>query len=242
MTEFADLHFRSAFLERHALPDIGYPVPLARFLDLIGSSDALDLAELLYWLQQQSSEAARDFRQYEPAMARLAQLLAPEDDQSDTASVQGDDWWLELGPVDLDAEIVTIQRDDELVAAIAPREDGRLRVAVFRPLDASSATSLINLSTTPTRTARSTCATTTGSTRRTLPAAWARCTAAEAGSSFCRTGNTASVSCTTAPRAPCSTRSARSPRADPPKSPPNSASTTSSRSRRTIDPRAIPPP
>ena len=81
MTEFADLHFSAAFLERHALPDIGYPVPLARFLELIGSSDALDLAELLYWLQQQSSEAARDFRQYEPAMARLAQLLAPEDDE-----------------------------------------------------------------------------------------------------------------------------------------------------------------
>jgi hypothetical protein len=146
MTEFADLHFSAAFLERHALPDIGYPVPLARFLDLVGTTDALDFAELLYWLQQQSSEAGRDFRQYEPAMARLAQLLAPEDDASDTASVQGNEWWMELGPVDLDAEIVTLQRDDELVAAITPRADGRLRVAVFRPLDASSATSLINLS------------------------------------------------------------------------------------------------
>jgi hypothetical protein len=107
MTEFADLHFSAAFLERHALPDIGYPVPLARFLDLVGTTDALDFAELLYWLQQQSSEAGRDFRQYEPAMARLAQLLAPEDDASDTASVQGNEWWMELGPVDLDAEIVT---------------------------------------------------------------------------------------------------------------------------------------
>ena len=51
-------------------------------------------------------------------------------------------WWLELGPVDLSAELITIQRQDHLVAAMTRREDGRLRVAVYRPLDAGSASSL----------------------------------------------------------------------------------------------------
>lgn len=146
MSDFADLHFSAAFLERHGLPDIGYPVPLARFLEVIGTDEGLEFAELLYWLQQASAEAGRDFRRYEPAMTRLAELLAPEDDLSDTASVQGDEWWLELGPVNLDGQLVTLQRDDELVAAISPRPDGRLRVAVYRPLDAHSAASLVSLS------------------------------------------------------------------------------------------------
>ena len=46
-----------------------------------------------------------------------------------------DDWWLELGPVDLSAKLVTIQRGTSLVAAITPRADGRLRVAVYDELD-----------------------------------------------------------------------------------------------------------
>jgi hypothetical protein len=146
MTDFAELHLKPAFLARHALPDLGYPIPLLIIPEVLAASNALPLELLLFWLQQASRDASRDFRRYEPAMARLAQLLAPADDLSETASVQGDEWWLELGPVDLDGELVTIQRDDELVAAIKPRADGRLRVAVYRPLDASSAASLINLS------------------------------------------------------------------------------------------------
>ena len=82
-------------------------------------------------------------------MARLAALVAPEDDHRDLLTVMGDEWWLELGPVDLDSEIVTIQRDDELVAAIATRDDGRLRAAAFRPLDAASAARLIALAQNP---------------------------------------------------------------------------------------------
>ncbi len=146
MTNFAELHLKPEFLARYALPDLGYPIPLQIISEVLTAPDLLQLELLLFWLQQASAEAGRDFRQYEPAMAQLTRLLAPEDDWSDTATVQGDEWWLELGPVDLGAEIVTIQRDDELVAAIAPRADGRLRVAVFRPLDASSASSLMNLS------------------------------------------------------------------------------------------------
>jgi antitoxin (DNA-binding transcriptional repressor) of toxin-antitoxin stability system len=146
MTDFVELHLKPELRERYALPNIGYPVPITRLMELLADDHNLDLAELLFWLQQRSGSAARDFRRYEPAMARLAQLLTPADDLSESASVQGDEWWLELGPVDLDGELVTIQRDDELVAAIAPRADGRLRVAVYRPLDASSAASLMNLS------------------------------------------------------------------------------------------------
>jgi uncharacterized protein YqiB (DUF1249 family) len=146
MTNFAELHLKPEFLARDGLPDFGFPIPLLIIPEVLAAPDDLSVELLLFWLQQASREAGRDFRRYEPAMARLAQLLAPADDLSETASVQGDEWWLELGVVDVDREIVTLQRDDELVAAIAPRPDGCLRVTVYRPLDASSATSLMSLS------------------------------------------------------------------------------------------------
>ena len=81
-------------------------------------------------------------------MDRLAELLAP-DDSREVISSAGDHWWLEVGPVNLEAKLVTIQRGDALIAAITARDDGRLRVAVFRPLDAKSAEYLIGLGQVP---------------------------------------------------------------------------------------------
>jgi hypothetical protein len=148
-TSFAELHLKPDALLRFGLPNIGYPIPAAMLPELLASSDDLPLAALLHWLQQRSSQAEREFRKLEPAMARLARLLAPDDDTRDTVTAMGDDWWLELGPVDLAGEIVTIQRDDELIVAIAGRDDGRLRAAAYRPLDASSANKLIILAQNP---------------------------------------------------------------------------------------------
>ena len=70
-------------------------------------------------------------------------------DSRDVISAAGDHWWLEFGPVDLEKKLVTIQRGNLLIAAITNRDDGRLRVAVFRPLDAKSAEYLIGLGQVP---------------------------------------------------------------------------------------------
>lgn len=71
-------------------------------------------------------------------MARLAELIAP-DDPRETVTAAGEEWWIELGLVDLDGPVVTIQRGQELIAAICSRPDGRLRLDAFRPLDGRSA-------------------------------------------------------------------------------------------------------
>ena len=63
--------------------------------------------------------------------------------------VEGENWWLELAPVDLNGPLVTIQKEDRLIAAIASRSDGRLRVSVFEPLDDKAASILIALSVKP---------------------------------------------------------------------------------------------
>jgi high affinity sulfate transporter 1 len=77
-------------------------------------------------------------------MGRLAELAAPADER-EVVIASGDDWWLEIGPVDLGRQIVTVQRGERLIAAITARQDGRLRVAVYRPLDGKSARYLVGL-------------------------------------------------------------------------------------------------
>ncbi len=63
--------------------------------------------------------------------------------------VSCDQWWMEVGSVDLDGEVVTIQKGNDLLAALSPRDDGRLRVAVFHPLDSKSIDYLTELSRVP---------------------------------------------------------------------------------------------
>lgn len=105
----------------------------------------LPLGAMLYGLQLRCREGDAPWRAMEPALNRLAELIAP-DDPLDVITVAGDDWWIEVGPVDLGGEIVTFQRDDVLIAAMVGRDDGRLRIAAFRPLDAQCAHELIELS------------------------------------------------------------------------------------------------
>ena len=103
---------------------------------------------MLYGLQKNSREDESYWQRVSPAMVRLGELLAPED-MRDSISATGDNWWLEVGPVDLNDTLVTIQRRNTLIAAITPMNDGRLRAAVFHPLDAKSLSYLMGLSQKP---------------------------------------------------------------------------------------------
>ncbi|GHD25490.1 hypothetical protein GCM10007053_01340 [Halioglobus pacificus] len=133
-TGFVQFHWDRDVLSAHRLPDVGYPVPLASFQDIISGSVEADFAHLLYWLQIYTSEEEVDWLAYCEAMRRLTELVTTQPAQ-EIMTVQTDDWWLEVGPVDLSKGIVTVQRQERLVAALQPREDGRLRVAVYSPLD-----------------------------------------------------------------------------------------------------------
>lgn len=147
MQNFVELKLKQDVLARYGLPDILYPVHI-NLLEVVAGGGDLPLAALLYGLQQRSREAWHDWKQFDAALERLAILVAPVDDRG-VISLSGDNWWLEIGPVDLDSKLVTIQRGDELIAAITQREDGRLRVAAFCPLDAKSVEYLIGLGQNP---------------------------------------------------------------------------------------------
>ncbi|MBX3739973.1 MAG: ADP-ribosylglycohydrolase family protein [Akkermansiaceae bacterium] len=148
MRNFTDLTLKAETIERFRLPDIPYPVAADALDYALESGGGLPFAAMLHGLQQRSDESGADWMAMEPAMERLAELIA-DDDNRETLAVSGEGWWIEIGPVDLGGRIVTIQRRDHLIAAIEPLPEGRLRVSVFRPLDAKSARYLTELSRVP---------------------------------------------------------------------------------------------
>ena len=147
MQDFVELKLKQQVLARYGLPDVLYPVHI-NLLEVVSGGGDLPLAALVFGMQQRSREAGHDWKQFDAVLDRLATLVAPVDDR-EVISVSGDNWWLEIGPVDLNCKLVTIQRGEELIAAIIPREDGRLRVAAYRPLDAKSVEYLIGLGLNP---------------------------------------------------------------------------------------------
>ena len=148
MKDFLELKLKSEILAKYGLPDIPYPIPKTHLQSVISESGEIPLASILYGLQKASREDENYWQRVSPAMVRLAELLAPED-LRDSISATGDNWWLEVGPVNLNDTLVTIQRRNTLIAAITPLNDGRLRVAVFQPLDAKSLSYLMGLSQIP---------------------------------------------------------------------------------------------
>lgn len=147
MQQMIELHPKADALDVLGLPAIPYPVALPVFQAAVANDGALPLADMLHGLQVRAADAAAPER-LEPAMARLAELLAP-DDAREVVDTRGDDWWLEIGPVDLARECIAVQRGQTLLAALSDRGDGRLRVAAWRPLDARAIALLADLALVP---------------------------------------------------------------------------------------------
>ncbi len=148
MSSYRSIRLPSRTLQRYQLPDISYPIPKSEVDQLLAGSMDLPFKAMLEGLQEKSENLKKGWKQLEPAIETLSEILAPSH-IPEIASVVGENWWLELGPVDLSDELVTIQRENQLIAAMTRRKDGRLRLAVYRPLDARSADALTSLGVNP---------------------------------------------------------------------------------------------
>ena len=73
-----DLQFKPPFLARHGLPDIPYPVRMDAFDAVISGDGEPPFAEMLYGLQLRSEEGTADWQGMEPALDRLAELIAAQ--------------------------------------------------------------------------------------------------------------------------------------------------------------------
>jgi len=145
---FAKLRLKPEALERCGLPIIPYPMPADLLNLMLDEEGELPFPFLLAGLQALTKRGDCPWREFEPAMRRLSELLVPDDDRPEV-SAAGDTWWLELGDLNLASPLIAIERDGEIVAAIAKRGDGRLRATAFRPFDGKSANMLISLSLKP---------------------------------------------------------------------------------------------
>jgi len=147
MGDFIEIELEKQWLDVVGLPDIKYPIPLSRFEDYLPSGD-IPVDELLYWLQEYSVSNPDKWLDLEEAMLELTRLVAPKDDNQ-WIRASGENWSLVCSKIDLGKEIITVQRQQRLIAGIQPLEDGRLKVCAFRPMDAKSGRYLINLSVNP---------------------------------------------------------------------------------------------
>ena len=138
-----ELHPQPDALGVLGLPAIPYPVALPVFQAAVANDGELPLADMLHGLQLRAAHGA-DWQRLEAAMERLCELIAG-DDARPLVTARGDDWWLEIGPVDTAADCIALRRGDRLLAVLADRGDGRLRLAGVHPLDGSAIALLLSL-------------------------------------------------------------------------------------------------
>lgn len=137
MTKFAKMRWKPEKLKTRGLPDCDYPIPADLLPEIIISGEMILPEYLLCWMQAYSSTLSEGWNELEPPMSALIEILAHDHTKMEM-SVEGDDWALQLGPVDLTKKIVTIQRGGRVLAALNPLEDESLRLSIYAPLDADS--------------------------------------------------------------------------------------------------------
>jgi hypothetical protein len=84
---------------------------------------------------QEYASNASDWKAHEPAMASMALRLSQGEPESREVVVQAPGWVVRIGPVDLRGAIITLQRGDDLIAAIVADQYGGLIASTYRPLD-----------------------------------------------------------------------------------------------------------
>lgn len=137
MHQMIELHPKADALDVLGLPAIPYPVALPAFQAAVANDGELPLAEMLRGLQLRAADPRVDWQRLAPAMARLAELLAGEDDR-DPVIARGDGWALEATAAAPDGPAMELQRGDATLALVSRGTDGRLRVAAYLPLDAGA--------------------------------------------------------------------------------------------------------
>lgn len=135
----------SEVLAALGLPDIPYEVPTV-FFDHCGVAlDDPPLEAMLYALQKRAAHEKTDWLKLVPAMDALVHALG-ERGWSGEQIIDRPDFTLPLAEIDLDCDVMTIQRQGRIVAALAQTDGGRIKAQLFHPPCARTVDTLISLS------------------------------------------------------------------------------------------------
>jgi hypothetical protein len=130
--KFTEFPLSDEVRARLCLPDIPYEVP-AIYAEIIGiDPNAPPLDAMLYALQVRAEKEAVDWLKLAPAMDRLVALLG-ERKWPSASLIETDTSFVRFGEVDLDGEVITVQRQERIVAAFQAIEGKQLVTQLFHP-------------------------------------------------------------------------------------------------------------
>lgn len=137
--------FKNDFLKKHGLPKIDYPVPIASFEQVLANNKDIKTTDLLFWLQGYSSTIKNGWEALEAAMLILCQKIAPKD-ENPNINIHTPDFFINVQQRDLSLGLISIMRQDQVLAIIRPMPDFTIGITVFHPLDSKSICYLMGIS------------------------------------------------------------------------------------------------
>lgn len=134
MTELATFTFKKEALDKLSLPSQDYFLPTETLKAGLIDIDRIPKELLLHGLQLKMAEKRGNYKEHHESVLSLCNLFNDAGVEDETF-VEGDNWTVLYGNIDLVSdEIVTIQRNDELLAALK-QEGEHLVISVYQPLD-----------------------------------------------------------------------------------------------------------
>jgi len=139
------LNLPQGMLSSLGLPDIPYEVP-KRYLDHVGIDlDAPPLAAMLFALQKRAEDGKVNWLKLAPAMDALVIALFNRG-WSQMVTMGHTDFTIMLDEIDLDENVIAIQRQGRIIAILAQAEHGRVKAQLFHPPCARTIEMLIGFS------------------------------------------------------------------------------------------------
>jgi len=142
---FTEIRLPQTTLAAFALPDIPYEVPKVYFDHVGVDLDHPPLAAMLFALQKRAAHEKADWLKLAPAMDALVHALL-NDGSLGMTIIDRPDFTVMLDQIDLDSDVIAVQRQGKIVAVLAQAPGGRVKAQLFHPPCALTIETLISLS------------------------------------------------------------------------------------------------
>ncbi len=141
---YAVIHWDAKRIEALGLGNQGFPVPLALFQGQLAVGSELQTQQeittfdLLSWMQDFIRYDHAEWRDFDGPILQLAARLASTLMNEESLEFDSSSCQMLLESVDLNNELITIQRQGQVLAACSPTVDGRIRLMALNALDTRS--------------------------------------------------------------------------------------------------------